>query len=289
MVDQPPSQGKTDGLRHCGFVRHALELAVQVERTQLVIDGPAGVIVVMVQAECEPFRFAPDRGLTMIHRVPPPPPSALAYIAAWLNPSTYGRWSSGLVLAGLLLAACAVAGASSLAIASDQKSSSKAEAAKTQAANGGSGPVSADGLVQDPALRQRQLASRDPALRQHYRQAIAQMLEGSKDYRTIFEDGAVKLIDAKISHGFLVIKRGNVPVDNQTEYCASAKVDFPLLPPIPRTALVTITKADNGSENFHAEIGLNYTPRTCLRVKYDPFPELEQARARRRKALGKAD
>ena len=115
------------------------------------------------------------------------------------------------------------------------------------------------------------------------------MLESSKDYRTIFEDGAVKLVDAQISHGLLVIKRGNVPVDNQTEYCASAKVDFPLLPPIPRTALITITKVNNGSENFHVEIGLNYTPRTCLRVKYDPFPELEQARAQRRKALGKAN
>jgi hypothetical protein len=149
--------------------------------------------------------------------------------------------------------------------------------------------VSADGLVQDPALRQRQLASRNPALQQHNRQVIAQMLESSRDYRTIFEGGAVKLIDAQISHGFLVIKRGNVPVDNETQYCASAKVDFPLLPPIPRTALITITKADDGSEKFHAEVGLNYTPQTCLRVKYDPFPELEQARAQRRKALGKAN
>ena len=114
------------------------------------------------------------------------------------------------------------------------------------------------------------------------------MLEANKAYRTVFEDGAVKLFDAKISHPLITLTRDRVPIEGykETEYCASAAVDFPLLPPIPRTALVTINEA-NGSEKVHVEIGLNYTPRLCLRVQYDPFPELEQARAARRKALGK--
>lgn len=134
-------------------------------------------------------------------------------------------------------------------------------------------------IPDDPALRQRRKFFRDSGLREHHRKIIAEMLEANRAYRTVFEDGAVKLFDAKISHPLITLTRDRVPIEGykETEYCVAAAVDFPLLPPISRTALVTINEA-NGSEKVHAEIGLNYTPHLCLRVQYDPFPELERAR-----------
>jgi hypothetical protein len=140
-------------------------------------------------------------------------------------------------------------------------------------------------IPDDPALRQRRKFFRDSGLREHHRKIIAEMLEANKAYRTVFEDGAVKLFDAKISHPLITLTRDRVPIEGykETEYCVSAAVDFPLLPPIPRTALVTINEA-NGSEKVHVEIGLNYTPHLCLRVQYDPSPNWSR-RARRDERL----
>ena len=192
------------------------------------------------------------------------------------------------ILACLIAVMAVGRGAIAPALAGDVVAAGKSGAASPRAAQTGSASAS-PGLPDDPALRQRRKFFRDAGLREHHRKIIAEMLEANKAYRTVFEDGAVKLYDAKISHPLITLTRDHVPIEGykETEYCASAAVDFPLLPPIPRTARVTINEV-GGSEKVHVEVGLNYTPRLCLHVQYDPFPELERARAARRKALGKS-
>jgi hypothetical protein len=79
-------------------------------------------------------------------------------------------------------------------------------------------------------------------------------------------------------------------------YCAKAKVDsardfFPT-----RTSVIVVKNSGNGFETMRAivalssVIGMDREPDACRRMEgYEPFPELEQARARRRQALSKTD
>jgi hypothetical protein len=79
-------------------------------------------------------------------------------------------------------------------------------------------------------------------------------------------------------------------------YCARAQLDSPLELFPRRTAVIVVKNTGNGAETLQADvavnayIGVNAEPPICHRMEgYEPFPELEQARARRRQALGKTD
>jgi hypothetical protein len=202
-----------------------------------------------------------------------------AYACATIAPVN-GRALSALALAGLLLVGCASPGAVSSPLASGQNPPAKADADMTPAAGTGTrtgvGPSSA--VAQDPVLLQRR------------RQSIAEMLEGNLAYRLL----DVKLTDAKLAGPYVVVSRnlfsGSTYEDRY--YCVTANLNLFYLPfPYPRTAVVRVKQAENGSENLRAAIGLNRPPSECSArtINYVPFPEMEQLRARRRQALGKTD
>jgi hypothetical protein len=193
--------------------------------------------------------------------------------------SGIGRSLSGVALAGLALAGCASPGSVPSTLAGEQSAPPKAGPAQAQAATAGSRSAS----LTMPAV--------DPVLEQRRRQAIAALLESSIGYRTILD---VKLTDAKLAGPYLETYRnlfsGSTSEDRY--YCVSANLDLPYLPqPYPRTAVIRVKPAENGSESLRAAIGLTQPPSECMgkRIPYGPFPELEQLRAKRRQAQGKTD
>jgi hypothetical protein len=212
-------------------------------------------------------------GQAMIHRVPAAPAPDLARMASSLTKSICGRSWCGLALACLLLASCAGMGGNSPQ-ATDQTSQPKVDAAAARAASGGAGAVAAD-----------------PGLLQRRRQAIAEMLEANIYYRTALN---VKLVDAKFAGPNVRIIRNlfSTSTSEDRYYCATARMVFPYLPlPVPKTAVIRVRQAENGSEYLQATIEVNGTRYECIGkdINYLPFPELEQLRAKRRQALGKSD
>lgn len=117
------------------------------------------------------------------------------------------------------------------------------------------------------------------------REAIAQMLETHIGFRTLLDDSAPKLLDAKFAG----------PIQRSTDlfrspeaiYCVSAKLDiFPF--PTERVALLKTVTGPDGKPVISATIGLTRRPFGCNNmVDYGPFPELDAARRKRRQALGK--
>ena len=213
----------------------------------------------------------------MIHRIPVA--AASKRMPARSTASVNGRALSALAMACLFLAGCASPGAVSSPLASDQNPPAKADAAMRPASDAGTGVGPSSAVAQDTVLLQRR------------RQAIAEMLEGNIAYRTLLD---VKLTDAKLAGPYVVVSRnlfsGSAYEDRY--YCATANLDLPYWPlPYPRTAVVRVKPAENGSENLRAAIGLSSPPSECSArtINYVPFPEMEQLRARRRQALGKAD
>lgn len=71
-----------------------------------------------------------------------------------------------------------------------------------------------------------------------------------------------------------------------TLYCASAQLDVLSLIPAIKNAVIRVVSSGNGSERLIATIPNRYVAQ-CANVNYGPFPELEQLRTQRRKALGK--
>jgi hypothetical protein len=212
-------------------------------------------------------------GQTMIHRIPATLAPVLARTPPWLRKFICGRSWCGLALACLLLAGCAGAGASPPR-ASEEASPPKADPAAALAAAGGAGAIASD-----------------PGSLQRRRQAIAEMLEANIYYRTALN---VKLVDAKLAGPIVRITRSLLSTSTSEDryYCATARLVFPYLPlPVPKTAVIRIRQAENGSEYLQATIEVKGTRYECVGkdINYLPFPELEQLRAKRRKALGKVD
>ena len=118
------------------------------------------------------------------------------------------------------------------------------------------------------------------------RQAIAQMLEPTLGYRTYLDGGAPKLLEPQFAgpvQGRTFLFRSPV-----TYYCVSAKLDiFPF--PTQRVAVLTFESDPNGKSVVKSTIGLNNVPYACMRVRYEPFPELAALRQKRRQGLGKPD
>jgi hypothetical protein len=179
-----------------------------------------------------------------------------------------------MVLVGALLAGCAGAGGSP-PLASDGSSPPKAGPAVSQATAGGSS-ASAAATLASPALLQRR------------RQAIARILEANEGYRTILDDGAVRLTNARIAGPIEYVHRVFAPT-GETVYCVTADLGFPFFG---RDASIRVDKAGAASERLLAIIAIsNTTLYSCAGAsrKYEPFPEMEQLRAQRRKALGRPD
>ena len=213
----------------------------------------------------------------MIHRIPATLAPDLARTLPWSSKFSCGRSWCSLALACLLLAGCAGAGASPAPLASEETPPPKADPAAALAAVAGAGAVSAGAVAADPALLARR------------RQTIAAMLESNIAYRTLFD---VKLINAKLAGPFQIKKRNflfSSETHTETLYCASADFDVPWIHAVRRNAVIRVAQSSNGPERLYARIPLNYYPPECGDAKYGPFPEMEQLRAKRRKALGKAD
>ena len=71
-------------------------------------------------------------------------------------------------------------------------------------------------------------------------------------------------------------------------YCSTAMIGIGWLPRVRRDALIWVEKASDGLEQLQATIYTNTVVTECG-TNLGPFPELEQLRAKRRLALGKAD
>jgi hypothetical protein len=177
---------------------------------------------------------------------------------------------SGLTLGCLLLAGCVTSGETPSA--SDQNLLPKADPAVARAEDISAAPVPARTAPASPEwLRRRRLA-------------IAEMLEETYYFRTIYN---FKLVNAKLAGPFEHTSRGIFTGANSTTtyYCASAQLETPLIPTM-KTAMIRVKTSSSGYERLQLS---GASPLVCGDVKFGPFPELEQARAQRRKALGKAD
>jgi hypothetical protein len=207
-------------------------------------------------------------GQSMIDRIQAALPSRLARTRAL----------SGLVLACLLLAGCVTSGDGASPTAGEENASPKSDPAAAQAAAAAPGAGSGSAVSTDPVVLQRR------------RQAIARTLEESFVYRTAFD---VKLIDTKIAGPLSYVTRSLFSASTQTEtiYCVTAELDIPWIHTLSRTTVIRVKKASDGSELLRAATGINNTPSECRGMgrSYGPFPEMEQLRAQRRKAMGKTD
>jgi hypothetical protein len=209
----------------------------------------------------------------MSSRIPAVIAAALACTLAGLSTLTTQRLLRGLVR--LLLAGGLGLNAIPTRAASDENLSPKQAPAVTRPATAEATAVT-DGTTSNPVVVQRR------------RQAIAQLLEGSFVYRTLFD---VKMINAKLAGPF-PYKVRNALFSSETHtvilYCAKTEFVFLGIQAPSRTALIRVGRTSNGSERLIATAS-NYFPPECKNANYGPFPELEQARARRRHALGKSD
>ena len=188
--------------------------------------------------------------------------------------------SGGLALACLLLTGCASAGGSS-PLSSQGSSSSPAD------------PASASAAAVKPENTLAEAISVSPVVLQRRRQAIAQMLESNVAFRGILlEHEAPKISDAKLAGPFEHRQRKflfSSEIITRTLYCATAGVGIGSLPRVWRIALIEVFQVGKGSERLVAKVPMRYSPPECGSAKYEPFPELEQARAQRRRALGMVD
>jgi hypothetical protein len=195
-----------------------------------------------------------------------------AHLPAALTTFSNQRSWCGLMLGCLLLAGCVTSGETPSPSASDQNSLPKADPAVARAAD--AAPVAvptAAAPVSPELLRRRRLA-------------IADMLEENFYFRTIYN---AKLVDAKLAGPIEYKSRAIFTGANSTAtyYCASAQLETPLIPLV-RTAMISVKTSSGGYERLQVS---DASPLVCGDANFGSFPELEQARAQRRKTLGKAD
>jgi hypothetical protein len=122
---------------------------------------------------------------------------------------------------------------------------------------------------------------------------IATFLERQEKFRKYDDDGAPKLINARIA-GPTQLPRMDPP---QPIYCI--QVDLIMTNRIlwithdPLQAVIKFPPSENGTQRIEGKVwSLRQSPSastTCNHVAYTPFPELKHLRAQRRHALGKAD
>jgi hypothetical protein len=203
---------------------------------------------------------------------------ALARNPSCSTTSASRRSSRGLVLACLMLAACAIASSPLSALEGDQKPAPKSNPVKPRTAAPGSGTAPAGAGSAD--------------LLQRRRRGIAENIEAHYYLRGLISGGAAKIVDAKLAGPFedKVTDRHlfapNV-TSTATWYCVTAKLMVPI-PSYPR-AEIRVEPRPEGGERMTAKISHVVEFPRCKSVDYKPFPELEQLRVQRRRALGHAD
>jgi hypothetical protein len=182
-----------------------------------------------------------------------------------------------------------VAASSTPSLAGDEKPAPKKGLAKAPVAGAKSTKTPVTGAKSTTAPAGVVAAVPDAVQRR--RRAIAEMLEGNLYFRGVVDDGAPKLVEPKFAGPFdLTRKTGLFSSTTVTEtlYCVSAGVKWSFVPAVQRTAVIRVVKVAEG-DRLRATIGLNYPPFECNRAEYKPYPEMEQLRAQRRRALGKVD
>jgi hypothetical protein len=135
-----------------------------------------------------------------------------------------------------------------------------------------------------------------PSPTQNVRMVIATFLERQQRFRRHDDDGAPKLVKAGIAgpSEFKAMFSSKPPI---TIYCVQVDLimtnrhlwaTHDVL-----EAFVTFPTGENGQHRIEGAVRsadrLNSVSDKCSRAPFTPFPELEQIRARRRQALGKAD
>jgi hypothetical protein len=133
-----------------------------------------------------------------------------------------------------------------------------------------------------------------PTPAQGVRMTIATFLEGQERFRKYDDDGAPKLVSARIAGPAEIAPMFSV---KRTIYCVQVDlimtnrmlwVTHDIL-----EAFVTLLPGENGGQRIEGKVwsidqrGSSALP--CNHVPFTPFPELEHLRAQRRHALGKTD
>jgi hypothetical protein len=124
---------------------------------------------------------------------------------------------------------------------------------------------------------------------------IATFLEGQPRFRKYDDDGAPKLVNARIAGPVLGLRKS---VPEQPFFCV--QVDLILTNRNFLTTLwasrdeletnLTFIATEDGGVRIQGQVASVTTgSATCHDMPFTPFPELEQVRAQRRRALGKAD
>ena len=170
--------------------------------------------------------------------------------------SGYGGMWGGMALDCALLAGCA--GGSPPPLNADQTSAPRTDPALAQTATA------------PPAAWSNAAVAADPAVLQRRRQAIAEMAEVYPSYRTIFW---LQLINAKLA--------GPFEWGGRTIYCVSAQLWSPI-----GSAPTTVFRVERSSNGMERLTGASGGLFECANANYGPFPELEEARTKRRKRLG---
>jgi hypothetical protein len=207
-----------------------------------------------------------------------PPAPVMARNPSCSTASTSRRSSRGLVLSCVILAACAVTGSPLSALEGDQKPVPKSNPVKPRAAGPGSGTAPA--------------GAGNANLLQRRRRGIAENIEAHYYLRGLISGGAAKIVDAKLAGPFeaTVTDRHlfspNV-TSTATWYCVTAKLMVPI-PAYPH-AEIRVEHRPEGGERMTAKISHVVDFPRCKNADYKPFPELEQLRVQRRRALGHAD
>lgn len=195
---------------------------------------------------------------------------AARFLPAWIHGPV-------LALAFGLLAGCAAPGAGPTALADDPNAPPKIDPAMKQAAGVG--------------LETKVFAT-GPISPQRRRQAIADMIEGRLAHISRWvEGGAARLTEAQFAGPFeYSYKYPFMDRVSETLYCASVNAQFSYLPfPYSYEAVIRVEKVDAGSERVRADIWERGNPKECNSAPYGAFPELDQARAKRRRSLGLQD
>ena len=123
---------------------------------------------------------------------------------------------------------------------------------------------------------------------QRRRLAIAKILEGNLNYRGALPGGAAKLVNAKLAGPFEDTTTGlfSGAKITRTLYCATATLVVPM--PGGPTALIEVHHPPQGGERLSGRVS-RFTPSECRNANFKPFPEMEQLRVQRRRALGYTD
>jgi hypothetical protein len=131
-------------------------------------------------------------------------------------------------------------------------------------------------------------ATQQPLPDRKLREQMVTLIEPTMYFRTILDGAAPRLLNAKVSRAF---EYRSMFQPQQRFYCVSVEIEQPLsgLIPTVRAASFPILKLPDGTESLgFMRIDIQASsPAECSIAKYEPFPELEQARTKRRLALGK--